>query len=134
MKLKRLSIACFGSLLLIGFAGCKKVIHVELDNSLAPVIPTPPPGGTIEWTATSGDFDVIFDGRSPCREPNPLQARNGGPAVCTVAREKSERDKKPIVYTYHFQRYVHGRPIGPPTQPYNLYIGPHGCPMCGKAQ
>jgi hypothetical protein len=54
--------------------------------------------------------------------------------VCTVARQNFGRGKKPIHYTYHFQRYVDGKPIEPPSQTYNLWIGPHGCPMCGKAQ
>lgn len=134
MKLSCLSIACYGSLLLIGVAGCKKVVQVELDNSLAPIIATPPPGGTIKWTAPSGDFDVIFDQSDPCREPSPLQARNGSPAVCTVARPESGRGKNPIRYPYHYQRMVRGRPSGPPSQPYNLFVGPHGRPMCGKAQ
>lgn len=134
MRLKRLSIVCYGSLLLICFTGCKKVIQVELDQSLAPIIATPPPGGTIKWTAASGDFDVIFDNASPCKETSPLQARNGNAAVCTVARQKFGRGKEPISYSYHYQRIVGGRPSGPPTQTYNLLIGPHGCPMCGKAQ
>jgi hypothetical protein len=136
MRLKSLFIACYGSLLLIGLAGCKKTVEIAVDEkTLAPIIPTPPPGGTLEWGAmTPGQsFDVIFD-PGLCRQKSPIHATYGHPAVCTVAPQQFGAGKEAIHYAYHIQPYQDGKPTPPPSQQFDLYIGPRGCPWCITAR
>jgi hypothetical protein len=129
MRLKPLFIACYGSLLLIGFAGCKKTVEIDVDDKLAPLSASPPPGGTLKWAAMTPDenFDVIFD-QGLCTQKSPLHATYEHPAVCTIAPQHFKDGKQPIVYNFHFQGYVRGKPICSPT--HQMYIGPGGCPHC----
>lgn len=133
MRLKRLFIACYGSLLLIAFVGCKKTVEIDVDETLAPVSATPPPGGTIKWAAIAPgeSFDVIFD-PGLCTQKSPIHATYGNPAVCTVAPQRFKEGKEPIFYKFHYVRYLDGKPIQSP--PFPIAIGPHGCPWCSKAK
>jgi hypothetical protein len=115
----------------MGFAGCKKVIKIQVDESLAPLSATPPPGGILEWAAMAPgeSFDVIFES-GLCIQKSPIHATYEHPAVCTVAPQKFGADKQPIFYTYRFEGNVDGKPLSSPT--FKTAVGPHGCPWCIK--
>ncbi len=129
MKLKRLFIACYGSLLLMGFAGCKKIVEVKIDEkTLAPLIATPPPGGTLEWAATTQgeSFDVSFES-GLCTQKGPLHATYEHPAVCTIAPQSFKGDNQAIFYTYEISGIVDGKQT---HTTYRAAVGPGGCPHC----
>jgi hypothetical protein len=129
MRFKRLSIACYSSLLLIGFAGCKKIVKVDVDEkTLAPLISTPPPGGTLEWTAMAQgeSFDVSFE-PGLCTQKSPLHATYEHPAVCTIAPQAFKGDNQAIFYTYEISGNVEGKPT---HMTYRAAVGPGGCPHC----
>lgn len=124
-------IVCCSSLVLFGFAGCKKVIKINVDRSLAPPIATTAPGETLEWVATeSGEtFDVVFQA-GLCTQTSPIRATYGHSALCTVATQTFGLSKQPILYyTYHLESPVDaGRVLRGPE--YKVAIGPGHCPHC----
>jgi hypothetical protein len=147
MRLNRLFIVCCSSLMLMGFAGCKKVVKIKVDQSLAPLSAVTHPGETLEWAASADgeSFEVNFES-GLCTQKSPIRASYGNPAVCTVARQNFGPEKRPILYTYSIEGNVPGAairsapatplPSPPPPGPpppgtlYHVLVGPRGCPSC----
>src|SRR5882757_8323435 len=88
MKFNRPFIVFCSPIILMGFAGCKKVIKINVDRTLAPPVATTAPGETLEWVATEpGEtFDVVFQA-GLCTQTSPIRATYGHPALCTVAAQ-----------------------------------------------
>jgi hypothetical protein len=131
MRGNRLFIVCCSSLFLFGFAGCKKIATINVDQSLAPLTATTSPGKTLEWVpiAPGETFDVSWQpGLCQKDTPNPIPASYGKPAVCIVAPQTYGSDKQWITYTYSFEGNVDGKPFRSPK--YKMAVGPRGCKSC----
>ncbi len=131
MRSTRLFIACCSSLVILGFAGCKKIVTINVDQSLAPLTATTSPGQTLEWVAvTRGEtFNVSWQpGLCQKNTLNPIPASYGKPAICIVAPQVFGPDKHPITYTYSFDGEVDGQPTHSPK--YKMAVGPGGCRSC----
>jgi hypothetical protein len=130
MKSNRLLIACYGSLILMGFAGCRKKVisQIDVDRTLAPLSPTPPPGKTLEWLATTPGltFDVSFES-GLCTQKSPIHASYDHPAVCTIAPQTFRGENQANFYTYRLDGNVDGKPR---HMTYRIAVGPGGCPHC----
>ncbi len=129
MRWSRRFIACCSPLLIFSFAGCKKVIRINVDPSLAPLSATTVPGATLEWAATSRDesFDVVFDS-GLCNQKSPLHASYDRPAVCVVPLQQFGPGHEFIFYGYHIEGTVNGKPTRGPRE--MVAIGPTGCHQC----
>jgi hypothetical protein len=136
MTVNRLFIACYSSLILMGFAGCQKgiqekVVKIDVDPSLAPISPAPPPGKTVEWVATvpGESFAVSWQaGLCDKNTPNPIHATYEHPAMCTIAPQTFTK-QQPILYYYCFKgKTPDGKPFESPQ--YKMAVGPGGCPHC----
>jgi hypothetical protein len=123
-------IVCWGSIVLFSLAGCKKVIRINIDPSLAPLSAIATPRATLEWVATSPDesFDVVFDS-GLCIQKSPIHASYRQPAVCVVAPQQFSPGNQLIFYDYSAKGVVNGKPIQGPKE--RVAIGPRGCPGCG---
>jgi hypothetical protein len=131
MRRNRLFSVCCSSLLLLAFAGCKKIVKIQVDQSLAPITATTVAGATLEWTAAGRgeSFDVSWqDGLCQKGTPNPIHASYGKPAICRVASQTFGSDKQPIIYTYSFDGKANGKPC--PRPEYKMAVGPGGCRSC----
>jgi hypothetical protein len=134
MRWNRLFVVCCSSIIFFSFAGCKeKVVRINvihLDQSLTPLSAIAAPGETLEWVATASDesFDVVF-ASGLCTQKSPIHASYRKPAVCTIAPQNFERDKRPIVYTYSLEGKVDGKPLDDPKYPV-LVTPPDHCPFC----
>jgi hypothetical protein len=118
-------------LVLFGCAGCKKIVKINVDQSLAPLTANTSPGKTVEWVATaSGENFSVFWQPGLCEKdtPNPIPASYGKPAVCTVASQSFQNEDKSITYTYTLEGNVDGKPFRSPE--YKMRVGPGGCPHC----
>jgi hypothetical protein len=129
MRWNRLFTVCCSSLILMGFAGCKKVVKIDVDRSLAPLSATTAPGETLEWVATAPDetFDVVFDS-GLCTQKSPIHASYGKSAVCTVGPQTFGPEKRQLLYTYSFEGDVGGKPFSSPK--YMVRVAPGHCPHC----
>jgi hypothetical protein len=130
MRWNRLFIVCCSSVILFSFAGCKKVIQINVEPSLAPLSAIATPGKTLQWVATaSGEsFDVVFDS-GLCTQKSPIHASYRKPAVCTIAPQTLGGEKGPTtIYTYSIEGNVDGRPFHGPK--YNIMVGPARCKYC----
>ena len=127
MRWNRVCIACCSLIILVGLAGCRKAVRIDVDQSLAPSL-TAVSGQTLEWIATAPDqsFTVDFDS-GLCTQKSPISASYGHPAVCTVAKQDFASGK-PIFYTYFYEGTVDGKPVRSPK--YRLAIGPGSCRFC----
>ena len=131
MRWNRRFIVCGSSLVLFAFAGCKKVVKITVDQSLAPITATTSPGATLEWVAAGRgeSFNVFWqDGLCQKGTPNPIHGVYGKPAVCTVASQTFGSEKQPITYTFSFEGNVDGKPSRSPK--YKMAVGPRGCKSC----
>jgi hypothetical protein len=140
MRLNRLFIACYSSLILIGIAGCpknvqqvkQKVVEIEVDSSLAPITPAPPPGNIVEWVVTTpGESFAVSWQQGLCDKntPNPIPASYGHPAMCTIGPQTFTKQQPVLDYTYCFQgKTPDGKPRESPK--YMMRVGPGGCPHC----
>jgi hypothetical protein len=132
MRLNRLLIICCSALAALSFAGCKKAIEVDVDQSLEPVGETAVPGQIIKWVAIDPDesFSVIFEKPGLCKEQGPIQATYKNPATCTVLDQKLKQGDPPVIYNYALQGAVHGKPIRNPARYRVAARGPGSCPWC----
>jgi hypothetical protein len=128
MRWNRLCIGCCSLIILVGLAGCRKALKIDVDQSLAPVL-TAVSGQTLEWVVSARDqsFTVDFDS-GLCVQKSPISASYGHPAVCTVAKQDFGSGQQPIFYTYVYEGTLHGKPIRSPI--YRVAIGPGGCRYC----
>lgn len=129
MKWNRRLIICSSSVAFFAFAGCKKIVRITVDQSLAPI--TASPGETLEWIAgQSGEtFDVFWQpGLCQNGTPNPISASYGKPAMCTVAPQTYGYGNQSITYTYSFEGTVNGKRSHSPE--YKMAVGPRGCKSC----
>ena len=136
MKLNRLLIACYSSLILMGFAGCRhkgfqhKVVEIEIGPNLGPISPAPPPGKTVEWVAADGaNFAVSWQaGLCEKNTPNPIPAIDGK-AKCTIASQPFTKQQPFFDYTYCIKAKT---PDGTPPEcaKFLIRVGPGGCPHC----
>jgi hypothetical protein len=128
MRWNRLCIGCCSLIMLVGLAGCRKVVKIDVDQSLAPLL-TVVSGQTLEWFATAPDQSFTVDFASGlCTQKSPIAASYGHPAVCTVAKQNFGSGQQPIFYTYVYEGTLHGKPIRSPI--YRVAIGPGGCRYC----
>ena len=131
MRWNRRFIVCCSSLVLFSFAGCKKVVKINVDQSLAPFTATSSPGQTLEWVATSPgkSFGVSWQpGLCEKGTPNPIPASYGKPAVCTVAPQTFGPEEQPITYTYSLEGNVDGKPFHGPE--FSVMVAPRPCRHC----
>ena len=128
MRWNCLCIACYSLIILVGLAGCRKAVKIDVDQSLAPLL-TAVSGQTLEWVVTAPDqsFTVDFDS-GLCTQKSPISASYGHPAVCTVAKQHFGSGQQPIVYSYFYEGTVRGKPTRSPK--YLIAIGPGGCRYC----
>jgi hypothetical protein len=128
MRWNRVCIACCSLIILVGLAGCRKAVKIDVDQSLAPFL-TVVSGQTLEWVATASDqsFTVDFDS-GLCTQKSPISASYGHPAVCTVAKQHFGSGQQLIFYNYVYESTVNGKPIRSPK--YRVAIGPGGCKHC----
>ena len=130
MRFNRLFIACCSSLILTGFAGCRKIVRINVDPNLAPIVAYTAPDRRLEWVATAPgqSFDVIFEA-GLCTEKSPIHATYEHPAVCTVAKQKFT-DKQPILYSYNLQGWKDGKPCPECRTPtFKVSVGPNIGPV-----
>ena len=127
--MKSLFIVCCCLTALIGLSGCRKVIRIDVDQSLAPSTAVTAPGQTLEWVATSaGESFTVVPDPGLCAESSSLDASYDRPAKCKVARQTFGSDKQPIAYGYFFEGHVHGKPTRSPK--YMVRVGPGSCTHC----
>jgi hypothetical protein len=121
----------------MGFGGCQRsvqqeVVEIEVDPSLVPISPAPPPGKTVEWVATAPgeSFEVSWQaGLCDRNTPNPIPATYGNPARCTIAPQTFTKEQPILDYTYCFRgKTPDGKPRESPQ--YKMSVGPRGCPHC----
>ena len=148
MRWNRRFIVFCSSLVLLGLTACKKVVKINVDQSLAPLSAITEPGKSLEWVAlTPGEsFDVNFES-GLCTQKSPIRASYGNPAICTVAPQTFGPQRQPIRYTYSIEGNGPGtaasplpgppRPGGapppsppPPPMQYSVLVGPVHCPYC----
>jgi hypothetical protein len=146
MRWNRLFVVCCSSIIFLSFVGCKKeavkINVINVDQSLTPLSAIAAPGKTLEWVAMASDesFDVLF-APGLCTQKSPVHASYKKPALCTVAPQNFERDKRPIVYTYSLEGKVNGKPLDDPKYPIlvvpdeppphcKFCIGPGHCSYC----
>lgn len=129
MRWNRLFIVCCSSLLFLSFAGCKKVVRIKVNRTLAPVSATATPGATLEWVALSPgeEFDVKVDS-GLCTQKSPLHASYGHPATCIVPPQQFGPGNEPNYYNYSIDGTVDGTPFHGSNQV--VSIGPKHCPGC----
>jgi hypothetical protein len=131
MKWNRRFIVCGSAVALLTFAGCKKIVRITVDQSLAPITATTSPGETLEWVADQPgeSFDVSWQpGLCQNGTLNPIPASYGKPAMCTVAPQHFTEPDTMIPYTYVLSGNVKGRPFQSPK--YKMAVGPGGCKSC----
>jgi hypothetical protein len=135
MSWNRLFIVCCSLIILFNFAGCKKVVEVRInvDPDLTLVSAIAAPGESLEWVATASDesFDVVFDS-GLCTQKSPIHATYKNPAVCTIAPQTFEREKRSITHTYRLEGNVDGKPFRSPN--YSIVVVPKPCPHCPTLQ
>jgi hypothetical protein len=129
MRWTRLFIVCYSSIILFGFAGCKKPIVINVDPSVGQLSAVVAPGDTLEWIATTAgeSFDVVFDDSTLCTQKSPLHASYKNPAKCTIAPQTFV-DKQPKSYTYNLVVKEDGKPL--PSPKYNILVAPGHCRYC----
>ena len=128
MRWNRLCMGYCSLFILAGLAGCRKIVRIDVDQSLAPSL-TAVSGETLEWVATAPDqsFTVDFDS-GLCTQKGPITASYGHPATCTVAKQHFGSGQQLIVYSYFYESTVHGKPKRSPK--YMIAIGPGSCRHC----
>ena len=147
MRWNRRFIVCCSSLVLLGFTACKKVVKINVDQSLAPLSAITEPGKSLEWVALAPgeSFDVNFES-GLCTQKSPIHATYGNPAICTVAQQTFGPQRQPIRYTYSIEgsrpEAAASRltappqsggappPTAPSPTPYSVLVGPGHCPHC----